>query len=445
MRLQFLNHLITSVLVRLCVAVHIFALVRCLPAEQAPLLQDFVGLNGHTVQFKPDLYQPICRLVRDYHPVSWDLGTNTSEAPPFPFAKNRVDWSKVYGSWGERGWRIDVSLMFESVERPLWKNLEADARAYGEAFAREFGPSGKRKLVESAEIGNEPGKWPDSDYSRLFRAMAEGIRAGDPALTILTCNMTTGKSGSYEKSVKCVAEVPELYDVLNVHSYAQLENWPTWRRSFPEDPKLPKHLQDIEALCHWRDQHDPGKPVWVTEFGYDSSTRPAEKSGDFSKWVGVTDEQQAQWLVRSLLVYSAMPVARAYLYFFNDKDEPRLHASSGITRDFKPKPSFYALAQFQRLLGDYRFDHIVINEVGKLRVQEYHHGSDARKSAWAVWSPTGEGKRFSQTLNDPPGKLLDAQPMTLTPRQAGMDQPAAAQHIEVEVTESPLYLFFARP
>jgi hypothetical protein len=150
--------------------------------------------------------------------------------------------------------------------------------------------------VDSVEIGNEPGKWSDADYTRLFKAMAEGIRAGDPKLKIATCNLTTGKSGDYEKSVECVAELPELFDVLNIHTYAQLEGWPTWQRSFPEDPKLPKYLQDVEALCRWRDAHAPGKPVWITEFGYDSSTKLAEKSGTFAKWQGVTDEQQAHVL-----------------------------------------------------------------------------------------------------------------------------------------------------
>jgi hypothetical protein len=88
-----------------------------LQADEAPrpLMRDFIGINGHTVQFKPDLYQPIARLVRDYHPVAWDLGKETSILPPFPFAKNKVDWSKVYGSWREKGWTANVCLMFESV------------------------------------------------------------------------------------------------------------------------------------------------------------------------------------------------------------------------------------------------------------------------------------------------------------------------------------------
>jgi hypothetical protein len=40
--------------------------------------------------------------------------------------------------------------------------------------------------------------------------------------------------------------------------------------------------------------------------------------------------------VRAFLVFAAMDVNRAYLYFFNDADEPSFHASSGITRNFQP-------------------------------------------------------------------------------------------------------------
>ncbi len=417
--------------------------------ETRPLLRDFIGLNGHTVQFRPELYQPACRLVRDYHPVAWDLGTNTAEAAPFPFAKNRVDWSKVYGSWREREWKIDVCLMFESIQQPVWRSVETDARVYGRDFAREFGPSGKRKLVDSVEIGNEPGEWKDEDYSRMFQSMAEGIREGDPALKIATCNLTTGKSGKYEKSVDCVAKFPKLFDALNIHTYAQLESWPTWRRSFPEDPRLPKYLQDVESLGRWRDAHAPGKPIWITEFGYDSSTKAPEKAGDFSKWIGVTDEQQAQWLVRSLLVFSALPVERAYIYFFNDNDKPGLHASAGLTRHFQPKPSFRAVAHLQRTLGDYQFQQVVINEPGKLRVQEYRHSQTPNKWVWAVWSPTGEGKMFQHTFAKFPGRLVEVQHIPLVAVESAPRAPLASQSregaVEAQVSESPLYLFFEKP
>jgi hypothetical protein len=421
------------------------AAIRAENPSPRPMLRDFMGINGHTVQFKPDLYRPAGRLVRDYHPVSWDLGEKTAEPAPFPLAKNRVDWNKVYGSWKEKGWIIDACLMFESIPRDKWGDFEKDAQAYAEAFAREFGPSGKRRLVESVEIGNEPGKWKDEDYTKIFRAMAGGIRAGDPRLKIATCNLRAGKSGDYDKSVECVASSLDLVDVLTVHTYAQLENWPTWRRSFPEDPKLPHYLQDVEALCRWRDTHAAGKPVWITEFGYDSTTEPPEKTGDFVKWVGVTDTQQAQWLVRSFLVFSAMPVERCYLYFFNDDDKASLHASSGLTRKFQPKPSYHAVAHLLKMLGDYRFERMVADRSGQLRVQEYGHGDDPKKFAWAVWSPTGEGRLQRETLTGFPGRLTDVREMPLSDAvPAAMPAVGPGDSVELEVKESPVYLFFEK-
>ncbi len=193
----------------------------------------FVGINGHTVQFKPELYQPVARLVRDYHPIAWDLGRPPRNPAPFPLAKNKVDWSEIYGAWKTNGWTTDACLMFAPIAAGDWEDLEKDSREYGRAFAAEFGPSGERKLVESVEIGNEPGQWSDEDYSRVFKALATGVRDGDPAMTIATCNVTTGEGGDYEKSVTCIENVPELVDVLSTHTYAALEGWPTWKRSFP--------------------------------------------------------------------------------------------------------------------------------------------------------------------------------------------------------------------
>ena len=426
--------------------VAVFALGSSHAADRPrPVMHDFIGINGHTVQFKPELYRPIGRLARDYHPVEWDLARETDKPAPFPFAKNRVDWNHVYGAWKEQGWSIDVSLMFETIPLGNWSHLEQDAQAYGAAFAREFGPSGKRKLVESAEIGNEPGKWSDADYTRMFRAMATGLRAGDPKIKIASCNLTVGPSDDYTKSVQCLKDIPSLVDILTIHSYAQLTGWPTWKRSYPEDPALPKYLKEIQDLCAWRDAHMPGKPVWITEFGYDSTTQPPEKSGDFAKWEGVTDRQQAQWIVRSLLLFSAMPVERAYIYFFNDDDKASLHASSGLTRHFKPKPSFYAVAHLRQTLGDFRFTRIVADEPGKRRIHEYQHAKNPTHVVWAVWSPTCGKEGQSQRLPRVPGKLVSStiMPLTEAPTTAGSAKQIAPGVVEMTVTETPEYLLLA--
>lgn len=411
-----------------------------------PLIKDFIGLNGHTVQFKPDLYAPIARLARDYHPISWDLDKNTSEPAPFPFAKNRVNWDTVYRSWQKEGWNTNACLMFDRIQPTDWKDLENDARRYGQNFAREFGPSGTRRLVQSIEIGNEPGNWSDEHYRQMFQSMAQGVRKGDPEIKIASCNLTIGPSGKYEKSVSCLNEFSDLVDVLTIHTYAQLENWPTWKRSFPEDPALPNYIKDVEKLCTWRDKHMPGKPVWITEFGYDSSTKPQLESGTFSKWVGVTDKQQAQWLVRSLLVFSSMPVERAYIYFFNDSDEAQLHASSGLTRNFQPKPSFHAVTHLQKTLGNSRFTRIVKNEPGKVRIQEYQDEENPDRFIWVIWHPGSEDIPRSIKLPKRPGKLVATSKMPLSPRrpnQGGIEI-LTNFDLDIQIDGSPLFLTFEK-
>ncbi len=141
--------------------------------KERPLMRDFMGLNGHTVQFKPDLYAPVARMIRDYHPMHWDLGKDTSFPTTFPSARNKVDWSTVYGSWVKAGLHVNASLMFDDFAPGDWRNISRDAAVYGEEFACAFGSS-SRALVESAEIGNEPGKYSDAEYRRLFEAMAGG-------------------------------------------------------------------------------------------------------------------------------------------------------------------------------------------------------------------------------------------------------------------------------
>src|SRR5579871_6141800 len=278
-----------------------------------PLFRDFMGLNVHSVGFKPERYKPVCRLVRDYHPMVWDLGDDTGNATEFPRTRNNiVNWLDEYGSWGKTGYAIDASLQFEQTPPGKWKDMAKDAFAYGRAFAQYFGPSGMHPLVESVEIGNEPGNYNDNEYRTVFENMARGLREGDPHLPIATCNIVAGKTDKYTKNVSCIEGLQSLYDILNVHTYAFVEGYPTWRRSYPEDPSI-KYLNPVTDTIAWRDTHAPGKQLWITEFGWDATTKPNLPTGDFSKWVGVTDTQQAQYLVRSFLVFSALSVDRAYI------------------------------------------------------------------------------------------------------------------------------------
>ena len=221
--------------------------------SERPTMRDFMGLNVHTVQFKPELYKPICRLLRDYHPLEWDVGDDTSHKTTFPMAINGVDWSKLYGTWTDAGYDVDACLMFNGIKPARWKNTARDARAYGEAFAKYFGPSGQHRWVTSAEIGNEPADYNVEQYCAVFQAMAAGLRAGDPKLKIVTCAMAAGKADAWSKPMAAIDGLQDSFDVLNIHSYPFKDGWPTWRRSFPEDSSIGflKTIQElIDCACN---------------------------------------------------------------------------------------------------------------------------------------------------------------------------------------------------
>ena len=409
-------------------------------AAEKPRFREFMGINGHTVLFKPEVYASAVRAVRDYHPLDWDLGDDTSSVPPFPFARNRVDWGMVYGSWRATGYETEACVMFDNVPPRNWKDPARDARAYGKAFATAFGPSSERPLVAAVEVGNEPGLYDDVTYRTIFENMAGGLREADPKLKIGTCALSLGDGDRYSKSVKCVQGLERFYDFLNIHTYAEVEGWPTWRRSYPEDPNIP-YLKNVEAMIAWRDKNAAGKEVRITEFGWDASTKPAPATGDFAKWVGSTETEQAQYLVRSFLLFSKLDLTRAYIYFFDDKDEPQVHGSSGLTRNGKPKPAFYAVTHLQKTLGDYRFSRVVREEAGEVYVYEFVHGENLARRIWAVWSPTGSGRKKSVTLSIPGLRCRGIERMTSSQDGATLETATReGDSISIEVGESPKYL-----
>ena len=404
-------------------------------AGERPLFRDFVGLCGHTVQFKPDLYAPVCRWVRDYHPVQWDLDKDTAALPEWPFAKNRVSWEQVYGSWHKAGLRINACLMIDEMQKD-WKDMPREARAYAKSFAQQFGPGGKWPYVEWVEIGNEPGLYDDATYRTLFEAMARGVREGNPRMKILPCN-TELTSDRYWKGVECLKGFDDLYDALQIHRYAIADGWPVWRRSYPEDAKVP-YLSSVQKLIDWRDANAKGKPVWVTEFGWDSSTKKPDPKGEWAKWQGSTDEEQARYTVRSFLIFSRMGVDKAYAYFFNDSDEPKLHAASGLTRNFQPKPAYHAVAWMLKNMADYRFSRVLLESADAGYAYEFTPEKPDAPKLILAWHPV----KAEATITIPAsGSVESAEIMPYTPGPAkSMEVKTEAGKFQIPAGERPVLL-----
>lgn len=442
-----------------------------LPVTGRPLFKDFMGINGHFT-FKPELYNQVCRLVRNYHNIDWDV-KQLGNPVTIPVAANQVNWkTSVYGPWKNAGFETDICIQFASFGaghpnyQQLWAGKEQWCYDYGKAMAAYYGPSGKEQLATSMEIGNEPGARFDTLLFRtIFKKMAQGIRDGDPKVKILTPTVHARKADPYSQSLYGMyaqQDILPLYDVINVHTYSTLEKSATsentWNRSYPEDPEL-NYLKVIDEAIAWRNNYAGDKAVWVTEFGYDACTPEAMKHRkDWAlklNWQGASDLMQAQYLVRSFLVFAERDVQRAYLYYYNDEDEASFHAASGLTRNFNPKMSFWAVKQLYQTLGDYRFKRAVKRQAGELYVYEFEHGQDPKKLVWVAWSPTGAKTQEQQgykphetavTLHNLPGTPVHVTGMATAggdaPQPAWQDVGDAA--MTLTIGESPVYITIHR-
>ncbi len=433
--------------------------VLSLRGEEKPLMRDFIGLNGH-FRFKPELYKQVSRLARNYHNMNWDV-KKPGDPITFPHCVNKVNWdTHVYGKWVQEGFEVDLCAQFggfgegNKEYQTLWEGQEEWIFQYGHDMAEYFGPSGEKKLVTSIEIGNEPGNdFEDSLYQRLFMHMSRGIRNGDPAMKIVTATAHSGEADRYSKSLEESFSSPEilpLYDVINLHVYAvkaKKKGQSPWARSYPEDPKI-DYLKTVDQTIAFRDKTAPDKEIWITEFGYDAATEAAKaKREGWAKklnWQGVSDIQQAQYLLRSIFCFAERDLERAYIYFFDDSDKASVHAASGLTRNFKPKPAFWAVKHLQETLGDYRFRRIIRKEEGQAYVYEFAHGTRKDRLIWVAWSPTGEQLETEYTLPGVAPALLRAERMPLEEKGGG---PLALKRspdggILFTLTESPAYFVF---
>src|SRR5690554_6278490 len=174
---------------------------------ERPLFKDFMGINGHFT-FKPELYNQVGRLVRNYHDMNWDVEKPGDDYYP-PFTVNGVNWKNdVYGRFKNEGYETDICIQLSSFSadnedyKELWKDKEEWAYSYGKVLASYFGPSGDEKLATSMEIGNEPGsKFDATLYKSIFKNMAKGIRDGDPKMKILTPYVALSNPDDYSQDL----------------------------------------------------------------------------------------------------------------------------------------------------------------------------------------------------------------------------------------------------
>jgi hypothetical protein len=198
--------------------------------------------------------------------------------------------------------------------------------------------------IAAWEVWNEPSSeffWAGDAkaYVSLVKAAYPAFKAGDPKATVVV-------GGTVYNDDKWLKEAYDAglhgsFDAISTHPYMGPSNavpelidiGTIWRMD---------HVRAVHQLMV--DEGDGDKPIWFTEFGWSTHGNVA---GAQAWEIGVTDEAQADLLVRALTqIAGNYPyVTHVFWYVARDVQADDLHkASFGLLRrDFSAKPAYVAL------------------------------------------------------------------------------------------------------
>lgn len=357
---------------------------------------------------------------------------------------------------GDRYWCPPASVaQFAQFAAYMAERYDADGNADAPGSPR----------VAAWQIWNEPNDtllWPDIGadanarkrrYGDLLVAAYSAIKAADPtALVVIggtyiydgSCagglcdglNFLNAEGGVFRQ----VPQAKQAFDIFAVHPYI-----PT---NAPDDPKIPRILTvegRLRQARAWvdRDAGRPDAPLWVSEVGW--CTTPGRCPGN----AAISEEQQANYLVRTLVLAQQLGVQHVSWFQFEDafNDSNREWANAAIVRSFdgtsyQPKPAYTAYrtlaAQLQNAtpLGTgpahtHRYDPSQ-PFVGDGGVYHYRYQRGA-SLVDVLWTPTGSTQVSFAVAAGTTLRRVD---------RDGVDTPLAASGgtLRLTVSERPLFV-----
>lgn len=269
---------------------------------------------------------------------------------------------------------MGLHVMLEGGKNPRWLELASGEGtdltrylAYIRAVARQFSGRGYRY-----EFWNEPdlSAWPGSPAA--FGVLAEQacavIKEEDPSSIVLFAS-TSGvdfHSGLENFTLPALRAIDNRFpfDGLNVHPYCR--------------PRGPDEMQVREKLLRLRDwmaAHAEGKPIWLGEIGWPTST-------DF---MGVSESLQAAYLAQIYIIGLSVDAAGVFWYKPTSSPDPHWHEMQyGYYRaDGTPKPSALAFSQAAHRLDGLRF----VRELQMAGAIRSYLFADENRAVATVYSP----------------------------------------------------------
>lgn len=247
-------------------------------------------------------------------------------------------------------------------------------------------------LIRYYELGNEPNLNPLVDPKRppswgpwagtmpqwwtMWRYGAEAVSQADPLAKVVGPGFAGATAATVDEMRRF--QYPDgkspldFTDVLSVHFYSG--------RTPPEeairDANNARGLdvpfdEQLRRLVEWRDQYAQGKPIWMTETGYDTGGP-----------IGTSERTQAARLPRVVAMCLAAGIEKVFVYR-ESGSTPGQHASSGVLRnDYSRRPSWYTYATLIRQLQDCQPGVRLPTDDKRTWLHTWHNGDETLVMAW---------------------------------------------------------------
>lgn len=237
-------------------------------------------------------------------------------------------------------------------------------------------------LINYMECNNEPDTWwkgekahqTPEEYAANLSAFYDGhkgtlgpgvgVKNADPNMVVVMGGIAKPDVDFVLKMIAWCRQhrgyredgtVDLCFDVVNYHHYSnnKQSDWsaPGIRGEAPEISDSPDYAKQFVKMAQ---DHLGGMEVWVTELGYDINPESPQRALSISQKSIL--ETQADWSIRSSLMYARNGISRIHFYMLNDVDtnSPVQYASSGfVTESGRRRPSLNYVLQVRNLMGEY--------------------------------------------------------------------------------------------
>ncbi|CAM4384265.1 hypothetical protein SAMN06265348_11454 [Pedobacter westerhofensis] len=270
-----------------------------------------------------------------------------------------------------------------------------------------------------------------------------GVKTADPSMKVVMGGLSDPDIKYVIKMIewckknrgyKADGSVNLCFDVINYHAYNN-----DWTGSADptvgKPPELSRAAALADAFVAMARKHANGTEVWNTESGYDINTKSPQRAIAIGKKPALIT--QADWMLRSALLYARHGIKRSFFYMLDDVDpnSTTQYGTSGFAVGSKRRPVADYFFQVKKLMGDF---HFVKNMKTDPIVDVY--GLNGRK-IFVMFVPDEQDRRTAFRLN-----MGTASSVTVYTPVAGADSMRAKivatpkGILNIMLTETPVFV-----